>query len=151
MTPDSLRLACRGCAPRPPRKDAGPHTLESRFNQGVRLRQALLIAFAIAVGACGSGEADTSYRPEPEIQAAAKPIWCPTAHAERRGPRGNFDARRLLALAEREARTLAERNDCVVRVVRRDGERLDTTADLTFYRINVWVNDNVVTRIQDVG
>ena len=149
MTPDSLRLACRGCGP--PRKDAGPRTLESRFNEGVRLRQGLLIAFAVAVGACGGGEAGSSYRPEPEIQAAAKPIWCPTAHAERRGSRGNFDARRLLGLAEREARTLAERNDCVVRVVRRDGQPLDTTADLNFYRINVGVNDNVVTRIEDVG
>lgn len=121
----------------------------------MRLRQSLLILLVVVFGGCGGegsgAESGFGERPRSGVQQPAEPVRCPSAHPERRGSAGDFDARHLLGLAEAEARALAESNECVVRVVRRDGEGLDTTAELDFYRINVWVNDDVVTRIEDVG
>jgi hypothetical protein len=57
----------------------------------------------------------------------------------------------LVGLDERDAQTLAARNGCQVRAVRRDGNRLVTTLDYRVNRINVWVVGNVVVGIQDLG
>ena len=68
--------------------------------------------------------------------------WCPgDAAAARR-----LDARRLIGLTLREARDLAARFDCTVRVIERDGRALPRTQDLRRDRINVDVRDRRVLR-----
>jgi hypothetical protein len=58
-----------------------------------------------------------------------------------------FDARELVGLRVGKARRTAERHDCSLRVVRRDGEWLVVTQDIRTDRINVAVRDRRVRRI----
>ena len=72
----------------------------------------------------------------------AKPPVCPRGAVDGLRPR-----RRLIGLPLEEARRIARNHDgCEVRVVKRDGEPLAVTDDLRLDRINVEVQNDVVTR-----
>jgi hypothetical protein len=58
-----------------------------------------------------------------------------------------FDARKLVGMRVGDARRKAERHNCLLRVVRRDGEWLVVTQDFLANRINVAVRDRRVRRI----
>lgn len=77
--------------------------------------------------------------------AAADPIYCPRHDREDR-----FDANRVEDKRVKRARRIARRHDCVVRVVKRDGEDLTITDDLRHDRINVVVRDRRVKRVDGV-
>lgn len=77
--------------------------------------------------------------------AGARPPMCPAGE-----PR-QFDARRLVGMRLEPATALAKRFDCVVRVVRLDGESLPGTDDYRTDRVNVAVRDGRVTRVENIG
>jgi hypothetical protein len=78
------------------------------------------------------------------------------AHARGAGyrcPHGDddgFRTRRLIGRTLPEAHRVAQRHDCSVRVVKRNGEYLVVTADYLPNRINVGVRHRTVTSIQGV-
>lgn len=74
---------------------------------------------------------------------------CPEAQRAAHGG-DRFDAHRLVGKRIQRARRIARRHDCTVRVVKRDGEALDGTADYRNNRINVVVKDRRVKRIRGV-
>ena len=125
-------------------------------------RLALPLALLLAVPACGSEDPPDEPAPPPTVQQRKKPVWCPKQRFEqvrredgrydvRRLPHGTFDARGVLGLALDDAKSLAEQNDCRVRVVERDGEKLSRTDDLRPNRINVRVERGYVTALSEVG
>jgi hypothetical protein len=127
-------------------------------------RLAVFLTLLAAATGCGDDDPPDRAAPEPppEVQRRTKPVWCPAPRYEqvRRGdgrydverlPHGTFDARELLGETTRQAERLAKRNECSLRVVVRDGERLVTTQDLRPNRINVSVRRGYVTALQSVG
>jgi hypothetical protein len=108
------------------------------------------VAASIAVGTTAvlatRGDAPTLHR-------LAAPVWCgpPTPlHEELRLGRrehGNFDARALIGLNLDAANDLAVRNGCSVRVVRQDGIANTITLELLIGRINVDVQQDIVTAL----
>ncbi len=103
----------------------------------MRVLAALLLA-GLLLMACGEDE-------EASVPRPAEPIWCPKDKA------GGFDARDVLGLRFEEAERLAKDNACTVRMVQRDGQGLPVTKDLRFNRINVAVDDGVVTAVASIG
>jgi hypothetical protein len=93
---------------------------------------AMLLALALALTA-GAANAQTP----------SGGHFCPR-HSE------EFDARELVGLQVGKARRRAERHDCSLRVVRRNGEWLVVTQDFRSDRINVAVRDRRVRRIVGV-
>lgn len=69
---------------------------------------------------------------------------CPRKSAD------SFDSRQLIGKSLERSHAIAKRNDCIIRVVKRDGEELDITDDLRFNRINVVLVDGHVVRIDGV-
>lgn len=128
-----------------------------------RLALPIALLALLLVAACDDGEqrAEPPPRP-PAVQQRTQPLWCPKARYEQqrrddgrydveRQPHGTFDARRLVGRSLSDAEQLAQRNECTVRVVARDGERLAVTEDLRPNRINVTVDRGYVTALQSVG
>jgi hypothetical protein len=124
-------------------------------------RPAVLITLLALAAGCGEEE-PVEPAPPPKVQQRTKPVWCPKQRYEQvrrsdgrfdveRVPHGTFDARDILGLRQKRAEQLAESNDCVVRVVVRDGEKLVTTEDLRVNRINVKLERGYVTALQGVG
>ena len=89
----------------------------------------ILMALAIAVVACGSGEGG-----EPELPG--EPVCIPEGT--------ETPAPEYLGLDENEAAELAEEQGLVLREVGRDGECLAITMDLRDDRINVEYVDGIV-------
>jgi hypothetical protein len=90
---------------------------------------------ALVLVALGGGQSAAA------TEAPQETHLCPRADAP------PFDARELVGLRVRRARATAERHDCLLRVVRRDGEPLIVTQDFLANRIDVAVRDHVVRRI----
>jgi hypothetical protein len=127
---------------------------------GVR-RPAVLIAVLATAAGCNDSE-PVEPAPPPAVQKRTKPVWCPRERYEQvrrsdgrydveRVPHGTFDGRKLLGLPLKDAERLAQRNECSVRVVVRDGEKLATTEDLRVNRLNVKVERGYVTALQGIG
>jgi hypothetical protein len=72
-------------------------------------------------------------------------LRCPLGAAQQ------LDADRLLGMRLAPAEALAERFDCTVRIVRLDGEWQIVTQDHRSDRINVWLDDGVVTKVESIG
>lgn len=89
------------------------------------------------------------------VQRPSKPVRCPAAGgfkgAEESGAVGGFDARELLGLETAEAKALARRNDCAVRVVNRDGRELVRTMDYSNSRINVTETKGRIVALNGIG
>lgn len=62
-----------------------------------------------------------------------------------------FNARELIGMRLKRARMVARRHDCIVRVVRRDGEPIAGTDDYRDDRINVAVENERIVRIAGIG
>ena len=62
-----------------------------------------------------------------------------------------FDAEQLVGMLLSSAEALADRFGCLVRVVGLDGEWQIVTDDYRTDRVNVWVEHDVVTRIDSIG
>jgi hypothetical protein len=90
-----------------------------------------------------------------EVQRPSRPVRCPASAGfkggEDSGGGGGFDARDLLGLAVAEAKALARRNDCAVRVVNRDGQDLVRTMDYSNSRINVTETEGRVVALDGIG
>ena len=99
---------------------------------------AVLIA-AVAVLLVGPGAAHAA--------RAAGP-YCPEALDLKAAER--LDTHRLVGKSLRRARRIARRNECEVRVVRRDGVSLPVTDDYVTNRINVAVRGGIVKRVLGV-
>ena len=89
--------------------------------------------------------ADCEVRVKPRAGGGDTKLVCPLE-----GPR-QFDADRVLGMRLGPAGALAERFGCTVRVVRLDGEWQLVTDDYRTDRINVWVDDDVITRVDSIG
>jgi hypothetical protein len=74
--------------------------------------------------------------------ASARGHVCPRDSATK-----SYDARELVGLGVGKARRVAEAHQCLLRVVRRDGEWLIVTQEFRANRINVAVRDRIVRRI----
>lgn len=104
-----------------------------------------LCAIAYAVAGCGGGPPTPVSGPaDGTVEPAAK--WCP----EEAGDRG-FATEGLIGLSLADAERLAEANRCSVRAVERDGEPLPATMDFNPARINVAVENDVVTEVKSLG
>jgi hypothetical protein len=64
---------------------------------------------------------------------------------------GDFDAREVLGREVPDAEALARRAGCSVQVVKRDSENLPGIVNLDPSRIDVVVEDGIVTRIDSVA
>jgi L,D-peptidoglycan transpeptidase YkuD (ErfK/YbiS/YcfS/YnhG family) len=62
-----------------------------------------------------------------------------------------YDARAILGLSEREAKTIVGRWGCALRVSERDGASLAGTPGVLSRRVNVEVKEGLVVRITSVG
>ena len=101
----------------------------------------LLIASALLLTAPAAAAAEGA--------ADAKRPFCPKRSLDlRSGER--LDAARLVGKTVRRAKAIAERHECTVRVVRRNGVPLPVTDDYLTNRINVAVRDGIVKRIVGV-
>jgi hypothetical protein len=67
------------------------------------------------------------------------------------GSRSPFDARSLVGLSEEAARAVAAAHGRTVRVVMRDGVRLDIRLDRRPYRANVHVRDGRIDAFDRMG
>jgi acetyl esterase/lipase len=81
----------------------------------------------------------------PEIEWPEQPVPCPS------GDPDGFDTRELLGLGVADAEALAERHDCTLRVVVRDGRGLPRRRDRRPYRINVAETDGWVVGLRGIG
>jgi hypothetical protein len=100
----------------------------------------------LAGGVLGVARLGGDHRPA--LHRSARPAWCPWLNLPSpigggRPPRiDRFDAREIVGLELADAKRLAARDDCTVRVVN-GGAML--TMDLGTSRINVDVEDGIVT------
>jgi hypothetical protein len=78
------------------------------------------------------------------ISTGNHPQYCPLHDPD------GYNARRLIGRRLPRAREIARAHDCTVRVVKRDGESLPVTLDLSTTRIDVAVRDRRVTAIDGV-
>jgi hypothetical protein len=99
-------------------------------------------ALALAATLCGRGDEAADKHP-------AESMLCPQTAGGQPAP-GAFDARELLGQPESAAQENAKARRCRLRVVERDGARLDVTADLRGDRINVSTRDGIVVRLDGV-
>jgi hypothetical protein len=118
-----------------------PDGHEPRRPVTIRSAAPVLLA-AVALAGCG----ETARAPK-AATPSGKPIPCP---ADGRTGRP-LDAREVVGLPERRAKALADRHDCKLVAVVRDGERFGITAVYDLRRLQVEVKDGVVTRIVTVG
>lgn len=89
-----------------------------------------------------------------EVQRPKDPVRCPSSGGFGKGgsaTAGRFDARDLLGLSTARAQALARRNDCVVRVVNRDGQDLVRTMDYSSSRVNVTETKGRIVRLDGIG
>jgi hypothetical protein len=104
----------------------------------------LVIAVALAAGACGNGDGAPAANPD-------QPVSAPARHDDRVAIADPAVCRRLSRrLAGRrleDAQSTARAARCVVRVVWQDGEHLLVTDDLSRSRINVHVESGRVTKV----
>jgi hypothetical protein len=100
---------------------------------------------ALLLSACNSDEPNDAGVPDTTAAASERPINCPPEEETA------FDARELVGESVQDAARLARRNDCSVRVVERDGQPLPGTDDFVPSRINVVIDDGLVTQVADVG
>jgi hypothetical protein len=102
----------------------------------------------LAGGVLGAAGVGGDHRPA--LHRSARPVWCPPVNLPipipidgRRLPDlARFDARKIVGLKLADAEHLAAVDDCSIRVV--NGDDL-LTMDLVFRRINVDVQDGIVT------
>jgi hypothetical protein len=79
---------------------------------------------------------------------------CPDVRLAPEGSESLVDpvnARRFVGMTVRHARRLGRAHDCLVRVVRRNGEDLIVTTDFRTDRANVAVRDHRITRVVGIG
>lgn len=89
-----------------------------------------------------------------EVQRPKQALYCPAAEGgAKKGSGGSsgFDARDLLGLSTAKAEALAKRNDCVVRVVSRDGKDLIRTMDFSNARVNVTETKGRIVALNGIG
>ncbi|WP_026910209.1 hypothetical protein [Patulibacter minatonensis] len=89
---------------------------------------------------------------ETTVERPAKPVYCP-GEGGGKSPKAKdrFDARDLLSLSTAEAKAVAKKKGCVVRVVRRDGVDLVRTMDYSNARVNVTETKGRIVRIGGIG
>jgi hypothetical protein len=99
--------------------------------------------------ACGNDD-----HPRPVLHRPAAAAWCPSAIVEIQGHKlsarpGNWDARAVIGLTLDAASRLAKRHGCQLRPVGGNDVDANTpiTMDLIFNRINVDVDDGIVTAL----
>jgi hypothetical protein len=106
------------------------------------------MAVALA-SACGNDD-----HPRPVLHRPAAAAWCPSATVHIQSHklsawRGTWDARAIIGLTLDDASRLAKRHGCQLRPV--GGKDVDAqtaiTMDLIFNRINVDVDDGIVTAL----
>jgi hypothetical protein len=100
---------------------------------------------ALALAACGSDDSGDTDPPATTATADEAPISCPSHRQDA------FDAQQVVGESVQGAERLAERHGCSVRVIERDGEPLAGTDDLVPSRINVVVENGLVTQVAGVG
>jgi hypothetical protein len=108
----------------------------------------LTCAIVVALGLAACGEADepaSTAGPDTPVQAPAKPAPPATTPA----PKADCKrlSRRLVGRRWVEAELMARKRRCPLRTAIRDGRNLALTEDFSPSRINVRVDDGVVTEI----
>jgi hypothetical protein len=93
---------------------------------------------AVLLAACGE-------KNRSDLPTVQKATWCPV------GPRNSFDARQLLGKPEAQGRAGVEAGGCTMRVVSRDGVGLAVRQDWRPDRINVTIDDGVITSVRTDG
>lgn len=85
-----------------------------------------------------------------DVQRPSAAVRCPGGSGKG-AVQGDFDAREMLGLSTARATALAERNDCVLRVVVRDGQELIRTMDFSSSRVNVTETKGRIVAINGIG
>ena len=99
---------------------------------------AITVVLLAACGDSGSSETEPAKTSPP-----AKALMCPEG--------SDFDANALLGKEEKAAQSLAEQNDCDMRVTERDGEMFPMTMDFRPNRVNVVIADGKVSKVTGIG
>jgi predicted outer membrane protein len=106
---------------------------------------AACIALAVLTG-CGSDD-DASTTPTPAPTKPTQSLVCPMDAGDAK----SFDASTLVGKSVADAKTEAAKYGCTVRTVELDGKPMAATMDFNQSRINVSVEDNEVTAVQNIG
>lgn len=102
---------------------------------------ASLTLIALAVSGCGSD------KPVPKVAIPTKVVQCPKGSTATNG----FNASTLVGRSFRDAQGAASKYGCTVRPVEVDGEPKAVTMDYSESRVNVWLKDDTVIKIQGIG
>ena len=109
-----------------------------------RVMLGLLVGFGLVLGACASDDSDAA----PGSDSADRAVECPTADpADAIAGITQERADLLLGLREADAQRCAEDLGWAFRVGRRDEESFALTMDYSAQRVNVEVDDDIVTVI----
>jgi hypothetical protein len=103
----------------------------------------LSLAAGLLLGATLSGCAPGASNVAIVRPSHAVNVNCSGSHA--------YDARAILGLSEREAKTIVGRWGCVLRVSERDGASIAGTPGALSRRVNVEVKEGLVVRITSIG
>lgn len=107
---------------------------------------AALITLALTtllLAACGGSDSGDTKSTNTTPTTPTKPIPCPEG--------SDFDATTLTGKEEKDARALAKKNGCEMRVTERDGEMFPMTMDYRTDRVNVIVTDGKVSSVTGIG
>ena len=64
---------------------------------------------------------------------------------------GESQVNRVLGMVESDAIAVLQQDNKILRVINRDGEALMVTADVRANRVNVYVKNGVVSRLENMG
>jgi hypothetical protein len=96
-----------------------------------------VVVLAVAAAGCGG----------PEVERSARPVWCPrdvpTSQA--------FDAREVLGLRKAKAAQVTRKAGCALVAVREDDVQFAITANFDPKRLQVEIDDGIVTRLRGVN
>lgn len=106
----------------------------------------LVVCLLTVVGGCGPDLGTTPATSPVATEPAAEKLWCPGEGGGRR-----FDTQALVGDSLDAAEKRAAGYGCIIRVVERDGEAFPVTLDFSPSRINVVVEDDLVTGVRSIG
>jgi hypothetical protein len=109
-----------------------------RRRRGLLAPTAAVLALGLVAAACGDDEESASTTAETVAPADGEEAL-------------EFDESIVVGLSVEEAETAAEEAGFTVRIARQDGEDLALTMDFIPNRVNVEVEDGVVTGVVSVG
>jgi hypothetical protein len=96
-----------------------------------------VVVLAVAAAGCGGSE----------VERSARPLWCPRGVPTSQA----FDAREVLGVRKAKAEQVTRKAGCTLAVLREDDVRFAITANFDPKRLQVEIDDGIVTRLRGVN